>query len=140
MFTYPVRLTPDKDDGGFVVTFADIPEAITQGDNEAAALPAAHDALVTALYFYFEDGRTVALPSRAKRGQITVALPASLAAKVLLLNEMVRQRVRPAELARRLKTTPQEVNRLTDVRHTTRIDGIASALRALAKQLEMRAV
>lgn len=140
MFTYPVRLTPDKDDGGFVVTFPDIPEAITQGDTEAAALRAAHDALVTALDFYFEDGRTVPLPSRAKRGQRTVELPASLAAKVLLLNEMIRQRVRPAELARRLKTTPQEVNRLTDVRHTTRIDGIALALRALGKQLEIRAV
>jgi hypothetical protein len=35
-------------------------------------------------------------------------------AKVLLLNEMIRQRVRPAELARRLQTTPQEVNRLTN--------------------------
>ena len=140
MFTYPVRLTPDKDDGGFVVTFADIPEAITQGDNEAAALPAAHDALVTALYFYFEDGRTVPLPSKAKRAQRIVELPASLAAKVLPLNEMIRQRVRPAELARRLKTTPQEVNRLANVRHTTRIVGIVLALRALGKQLDVRVV
>jgi antitoxin HicB len=65
---------------------------------------------------------------------------ASLAAKVLLLNELVRQNVRPAEFARRLGTTPQEVNRLTDVRHTTRIDGIAAALHALGKRLDLRAV
>lgn len=70
-------------------------------------------------------------PSRPKRGQQVIELPASLAAKVLLLNEMVAQDVRPAELARRLNTTPQEVNRLTNVRHTTRIDGIAAALHAL---------
>jgi hypothetical protein len=31
------------------------------------------------------------------------------------------------------------VNRLTDVRHTTRIDGLAAALRALGKQLDLRA-
>lgn len=30
-FAYPVILTPDKEDGGLVVTFEDLPEAITQG-------------------------------------------------------------------------------------------------------------
>ena len=53
---------------------------------------------------------------------------------------MVRQRVRPADLARRLHTTPQEITRLTDVRHCTRIDSIAAALQALGKQLERRVV
>jgi hypothetical protein len=52
----------------------------------------------------------------------------------------LQQHVRPAELARRLKTTPQEVNRLTNVQHTSRIDGIAAALKALGKRLDMRTV
>lgn len=34
---YPARLAPDKKDGGYVVTFRDIPEAITQGDTIAEA-------------------------------------------------------------------------------------------------------
>ena len=140
MFMYPITLTPDKTDGGFVVTFVDIPEAITQGDTKAEALTAAKDALESALDFYFEDKRAVPAPSKAKRGQNVIELPASLSAKVLLLNEMIKQDVRPAELARRLNTTPQEVNRLTNVRHTTRIDGIAAALQALGKHLEIRVV
>lgn len=140
MFKYPVTLTRDKKDGGFVVIFKDIPEAITQGDTVAQALAAAKEALESALDFYFEDKRAVPAPSKPKRGQHVIELPASLSAKVLLLNEMIAQNVRPAELARRLKTTPQEVNRLTDVRHTTRIDGIATALQALGKQLDMRVV
>ena len=140
MFMYPVTLTPDEADGGFVVTFVDIPEAITLGDTEAEALAAAKDALETALDFYFEDKRAVPAPSKPKRGQNVIELPASLSAKVLLLNEMVTQGVRPAELARRLNTTPQEVNRLTNVRHTTRIDGIAAALQALGKHLDIRVV
>ena len=140
MFMYPVTLTPDEADGGFVVTFVDIPEAITQGDTLAQALAAAKDALESALDFYFEDKRAVPAPSKAKRGQHVIELPASLSTKVLLLNEMIAQRVRPAELARRLKTTPQEVNRLTNVRHTTRIDGIAAALQALGKRLDIRVV
>ena len=139
MFVYPVTLKREKD-GGFVATFKDVPEAITQGETEAEALAAAKDALETALDFYFEDNRVVPLPSKAKRAQPVIELPASLSAKILLLNEMIEQCVRPAELARRLKTTPQEVNRLTDVRHTTRIDGIAAALKVLGKRLDMRAV
>ena len=138
MFMYPVTLTPDN--GGFVVTFSDIPEAITQGETEDEALAAAKDALESALDFYFEDKRAVPTPSKAKRGQHVIELPASLSAKILLLNEMIAQNVRPAELARRLHTTPQEVNRLTNVRHTTRIDGIAAALQALGKHLDMRVV
>ncbi len=66
--------------------------------------------------------------SSPKRGETPVALPASLSAKVPLLNEMIAQHVAPAELARRLPTRPQEVNRTIDLRHTTKIDTIASAL------------
>jgi antitoxin HicB len=138
LFLYPVTLK--REDGGFVATFRDIPEAITQGETEAEALASARDALETALDFYFEDHRAVPLPSKAKPRQPVVELPASLSAKILLLNEMILQGVRPAELARRLKTTPQEVNRLTNVQHTSRIDGIAAALKALGKRLDMRTV
>jgi antitoxin HicB len=134
---FPVTLTPDKTDGGFVVTFSDIPEAITQGDTVEEALTMAQDALETAMEFYFEDKRAVPSPSKQKRGQYAVELPASVAAKVLLLNEMVTQNIRPAELARRLNTTPQEVNRLTNLRHTTRIDSIAAALHAMGRSLEI---
>lgn len=137
---FPVTLTPDEADGGFVVTFHDIPEAITQGETVEEALAMAHEALATAMEFYFEDKRAVPAPSKLKRGQHVVELPVSLSAKVLLLNEMVKQNIRPAELARRLNTTPQEVNRLTNLRHITRIDGIAAALHALGKHLDLRVV
>ena len=138
MLAYPVRLTADKESGGFVVTFPDIPEAITQGETVEEALTMAQDALETALDFYFDDRRAVPAPSRPKRGQRLVTLPVSIEAKVLLLNEMIRQRVRPAELARRMRTTPQAVNRLVNIRYVSKIDGIAVAMAALGKSLEIR--
>jgi antitoxin HicB len=138
MLAYPVRL---RKDGKFIlVTFPDIPEAITQGDNREHALRMAAEALESAMEFYFEDRRVVPRPSKPKRGQPLVELPASVAAKALLLNEMIRQKVRPAELARRIGTTPQEVNRLTNIRHSSKIDGIQCAMKALGKTLEIRAV
>ena len=138
MRAYPVNLR--KDGEYILVTFPDIPEAITQGDDRDHALRMAREALELAMEFYFEDRRPVPAPSKAKRGQAVVELSASLSAKVLLLNEMLQQKVRPAELARRLSTTPQEVTRLVDLHHTSKIDGIALALKALGKTLEIRAV
>lgn len=86
VFMYPVILTPDKADGGFVVTFVDIPEAITQGDTLPEALAAAQEALEFALDFYLEDKRAVPLPSKPQRGQQVVELSASLSAKLQLLH------------------------------------------------------
>jgi antitoxin HicB len=139
MLRYPAHFEP-QEEGGFVVTFPDIPEAITQGEDVEDALLHAADALESALEFYFEDGRPVPAPSKPRRGQRMVELPASVAAKVLLLNEMIAQKVRPAQLARRLQVTPQEVTRLIDLHHTTKIDAIAAALKALGKTMEIRAV
>jgi antitoxin HicB len=139
MLRYPANFKADKE-GGFVVTFPDIPEAITQGESVADALVHAADVLESALDYYIEDGIPIPPPSKPKRGQHLVELPASYSAKVLLLQEMAAQKVRPAELARRLQVTPQEVTRLIDLRHTSRIDGIAGALKALGKTMEIRAV
>ncbi|HEY1160114.1 MAG TPA: type II toxin-antitoxin system HicB family antitoxin [Terracidiphilus sp.] len=139
MLRYPAHFEA-AEEGGFVVTFPDIPEAITQGEDREDALRHGADALESALEFYFEDRRPVPAPSKPKRGQPVVELPASVAAKVLLLNEMVLQKIRPVDLARRLQMTPQEVTRLIDLRHTSRIDGIALALTALGKTMEIRVV
>jgi len=123
--------------GGYVVTFLDIPEATVQGDDEAEALAEARDGLVSAMDFYFEDRRLVSRPSAALPGDRLINLPASISAKVLLLNEVVAQAIRPAELARRMAVTPQEVTRLLDLTHTTKIDAIEAALRAQGRELRV---
>ncbi|MGF6299288.1 MULTISPECIES: MarR family transcriptional regulator [Paraburkholderia] len=98
----------------------------------------AADVLLTTMDFYFEDRRTVPAPSHAQKGEELAALPASVSAKVLLLNAMIDQKVTPAELARRLNTSPQAVNRTVD--HAIKIDTIAEALEALGKHLEIAVV
>ena len=138
MLSYPARVT--RDGGGFMVSFPDIPEALTGASTREEALEMAADALVTAMDFYFEDRRPVPAPSAAKRGQVFVELPPSVGAKVLLLNEMLAQSARPIDLARLMKLRPQEVNRLTDLRHPTKIDTIAQAFKSLGKRLELSVV
>jgi len=137
VLAYPIKVKADSN-GAWLVTFPDIPEAATAVHKGARLQSDALASLESALEFYFEDGRSVPLPSAPKRGQQTVMLRASFSAKVLLLNEMLAQGVRPAELARRLDTTPQAVNRLTNLRHATKLDGVAAAFAALGKRLELR--
>ncbi|MDE1006745.1 MAG: type II toxin-antitoxin system HicB family antitoxin [Paraburkholderia fungorum] len=135
MLRYPALIEPDTT--GFTVSFRDIPEALTSGETLEEARTMAADALRTAMDFYFEDRRSVPVASKARKGEELIALPASVSAKVLLLNEMIAQNITPAELARRLGTRPQEVNRIIDLSHTTKIDTISAALEALGKHLEI---
>ncbi|WP_025120654.1 MULTISPECIES: type II toxin-antitoxin system HicB family antitoxin [unclassified Serratia (in: enterobacteria)] len=133
---YPVKF--EHDETGWCVSFPDIPEALTGGDTREEALSLAQDALVTAFDFYFEDRRPVPMPSTD--GEEFIDVPASVAAKVLLLNAMIATGTTPAELARRLGTRPQEVNRIVTLNHATKIDTIEAALKALGKRLEITAL
>lgn len=136
MTGYPVRIEPDGD--GFLATFRDIPEAITGCDTREATLAAAQDALITAMDFYFEDKRAVPDPSAPEAGEELVELPLSVSAKVMLLNEMITNQVRPVDLARLMHIKRQEVTRITDLKHSTKVDSLVQAFNALGKQVEFR--
>jgi antitoxin HicB len=132
---YPAQIT--EDGGKFVVIFRDIPEAITQGDDEADAIDMATEVLELSMGVYFEEKRAVPLPSKPRKGERLIDLPTSVSAKVLLLNEMLAQNIAPSELARRMGLTRQDVNRLTDLGHTTKIDRIAHAFSAMGRELKL---
>ena len=53
------------------------------------------------------------------------------------LNTMIETNTRPADLARKLGVSRQEVSRLMDLRHTTKIDTVARALYALGRRLDL---
>jgi len=133
MLVYPARL--EKDGAGYVVTFRDIPEAHSAGTSLEEAVEMAADALATAMEFYFEDRKEVPMPTKAKKGEVSIDLPVSLSAKVLLLNEMLRSGVSSAQLARKLHTTPQAVTRIVDLHHATKIDTLADAFGAMGRKL-----
>lgn len=133
MFGYPAQFVKGKD--GYVVSFRDIPEALTSGITKKEAYEMAEDALATAMEFYFEDRRQVPIPSEMRKGEETVDLPASVAVKVLLLNEMLKEHITPSKLAKKLDTSPQTVTRIVDLHHATKIDTLADAFKAMGKTL-----
>lgn len=134
MLTYPVSLT-HTDDGHCHLSFLDFPEARVSGQDKTAALHAAGAVLEQALGDYFTRRQPIPLPSRRQRGQSCVALPALETAKVLLWNEMLTQKVRKADLARMLNVYTPQVDRLFDLDHSSKIEFVEQAARALGKTL-----
>lgn len=134
---YPVNLSK-AEEGGFFVEFPDIPEALTQGTTKDEALENALDALVTALEFYFEDGDKIPEPSISTGDYVD--LPLSVEAKVILLNAFLESRISQTDLAARMNVKKQEVTRLFDLRHSTKIDTIQKAINSLGHRMELKYV
>ncbi|MDO4936746.1 MAG: type II toxin-antitoxin system HicB family antitoxin [Sutterellaceae bacterium] len=123
--------------GGFIASFKDVPEALTEAPTMEELKANAVDALITAIDFYIEDHRHFPEPSPVTDQDLAIQLPPSVIAKVMLLNAMVDTNTRPIDLARKLGTSRQEVTRITDLHHATKIDTIARALYALGRQLNI---
>ena len=130
---WPADLQRQEDDA-ILVSFPDVPEALTEGTTEAEALTQAQDCLVAALGGYVEARRTIPRPSSA-HGRPTVALPTLVAAKIALYRAMRSQGVGNTALAARLGLTEGAVRRLIDLDHRSHIGQIETALHALGQRL-----
>lgn len=139
MFAYPALLRDNKE-GGFIVSFRDVPEAITEIWSLEELQNTAVDALVTMLEMYFEKNKIFPEPSKPKKNEVMVQLPLIVVAKMLLLNVMVSGNIRPCDLARKMNVKPQEVNRIINLQHNTKIDTVDLAMKALGKNLQLTVV
>jgi antitoxin HicB len=134
MRSYPAASIPAPD-GGFTVTFRDVPEAITEGDTREEALLRAEDALESALAMYVAAKEPLPASSDAEAGEVMVPLSAPGMTKTALYDAMREQSVGRAELARRLRWHLPQVNRVLDLRHASRIEHVEAALAALGLRL-----
>ena len=136
IYAYPCELTSDED-GSVVVTFPDVPEAITGGRDHSEALAMAENALATALAGYVHEKWDIPPPSEAGDGQVLVAVPTVVAAKVALYTAMRAQRITKVELAGRLGVSESAVRRLTNPDHRSHIGQVQKALRAVGRSLKV---
>ena len=136
MYEYAVSLQPD-DNGTILLTVPDIPEVTTFGDDEDEALTRAVDAIETALMMYMSTREALPAPSKPKRGQRTVELPALTQAKLSLYSTMLESGVGKAELSRRLNCHMPQVDRLLDLGHASRLDQLEAAFRVVGKKLTL---
>jgi antitoxin HicB len=115
-----------------VITFRDVPEAITQGNRERDALwQAAEEAIAGRI----ADGREIPKASGAARGERLIPVPAQMAAKAALYLAMGEAGITNVQLARKLGCDEKEVRRMLDPRHPTKLPRIKEALDVFGKRL-----
>lgn len=137
-FLYPARFTPDKKDGGYVVTFRDIPEAITQGETTDECLEEAAGALQAALEGRIMSDLDIPKASKSRKGERSIAVPVQTALKAALYLEMRKAGITRVELARRLRIDEKEARRMLDPHHPTKADRLEKALAVLGRHAELR--
>jgi antitoxin HicB len=109
--TYPARIeqvSPDE----FLVTFADVPQALTGGATYEEALVEAADVISVAIEGLFLEGAPLPSPRMAGPGEVDVALSPMIAARVLLAREMQRQHVTGRSLGKRWRKDEKTVRRV----------------------------
>ena len=135
MRTYSYRAVLEAGDkaGVIVVSFPDVPEAITEGDGESDALRAAEEALATALLSY--PMCRLPVPRAGTEIGVKVTVSAEAAAKLAVLEAFAASSMSKSELARRLGVRETEARRILDPMHATKLPRLQEALVIFGKRL-----
>ena len=134
-FVYRARFEPCVKRGVIVVSFPDVPEAITEGKGEADAMTQAQEALGLALLTC--PDRHLPLPKPKARGGdlVAIAVEAAIAAKLAFLDAFREAGISKSEFGRKIGKDEKEVRRLLDPKHATKLSTLTEALRVLGQRL-----
>lgn len=133
-FAYPARFRRERD-GGYLVTFPDLPDAITQGDSLDDAMEMAADCLAETIGARIAERDDIPIPSAVRRGQVRIAVPAHVAVKAALYVAMQQQGVSLSELARSIGGQPVQVRRLLDPGRASNVKRIDHALSTMRRRV-----
>lgn len=140
-FVYPATLTAATDhapgETGFVVTFPDFPEAITQGETVEEALAEAEDCLDEAISNRTRRKMEIPFPSPLSPGQRPVAAHANVSVKAALAVAMREAAVSNVSLAATLGKDEKEIRRLLDPAQASKLSALEEALRPLGKRVRI---
>jgi antitoxin HicB len=127
--TYPAHIE-ETGPHEFLVTFPDIPEALTDGATRAEAEANAADALSAALEGYLELGRDFPAARPAQKGEAEIALDPAIAARGVLVRAMTAQHLSKVALAQRMGRDEKVIRRIISGKGAS-LDLTLQALRAV---------
>jgi antitoxin HicB len=132
-YPYVVKREPE---GGFFISFPDVPEALTGAAATDDVGPMAEDALMAALSFYAEADRPLPAPSAA-RGRPVARVPVVVALKLALHEAMLSRGTTNVALAAMLNTDEKSIRRMRDLMQPTKVEKLEAALHALGRRAEV---
>ena len=125
----------DNGEGGLLVQFADVPEALTEGINRDEALANASDALEVALLGRMKDGDTIPVAKAQSGTPVTVS--AQTGVKLAFYQAFKDSNMTQSALARKLGKDEAEIRRMLDPYHQTKLPALDEAVHALGRRLSV---
>ncbi|ECN9265211.1 type II toxin-antitoxin system HicB family antitoxin [Salmonella enterica] len=128
-----------KTNNGYQATFPDFPGLEATATTAEGIQNEAYDALVTKLMSYMENGLIVPEP-QAKPDPAYIALIACVPPKILLHNLAVSQNRSRSWIAGQMGVSRQMMTRLFNLRESTKVETIQSALDTLNYEMQVTIV
>ncbi len=136
-FSYPMLLNPDSVDGGFVVTFPDLPEAITQGDTIQDCLEEAQDCLEEAIAARMSYQLEIPVSNLPQNAQYIVHLPLRMTLLASIYLAMQETGINTAQLANYLQVPEKEIKQILSPTQETSLSTLEKVIYFLGKQVEI---
>ncbi len=135
-FLYPAKIEQDEKEN-YLVTFRDIPFAVTDGKTLEEALAEAKDCLETAIASCIKDREEIPVPSDLHPGEHLIKLSAQTAAKSALYMAVTATGISQNALTAKIGVDGKEVRRMLDPWQQTKLPRIEEALNALGYSLSV---
>ena len=140
-YAYPCLIERDTEEyqatgrEAYVITYRDLPPAISGGWSWAEALEMAQDCLDVALTFYVDDDQDLPAPSEPQDGEVMISTTPTVAAKLALYSAMRSQGVTAEELASQLELDQRAVQKLLNPLYRSHITTVRRALAVVGREL-----
>lgn len=127
-----------EDNGAYTATSPSFPELSAQANNELDATANLKKAVEKRLLVMLKEKKIIPVPTKVNKNRPSITFPVLIVAKIYLANTMIEKRIQKTELAKRLGCHMQQVDRLLDLCHASKIERVEEALKVLGRGLELR--
>ena len=128
MFTYYANVEFIEEEGAFDISFCDFPdiEGVTfcKDDVELEA----EEVLLATFAQYITLRKAIPLPHLHNENAFPIYLPIISCLKIALHNAILETKTLRVDLARKLNINAQQIERLLDIHHASKIDALEQAL------------
>src|SRR6266567_9493947 len=123
--------------GWWLVRFAGIPEALTEGETKDEARANARDCVIAALEGYMKAGKPLPRAGTGHSGPDRAVLPSLVTAKLAVYETMRTRGWSKVKLAKELGMSENSVRRLLDLHHSSQMWVIDEALATMKAELSI---
>lgn len=138
-FNFPVIFTPEEDEG-FVITFPDFHEAISQGETIQECLIEAKDCLDEALALRIDEKLEVPFPSNNINSEYKVCPSLEMVFKVLMYLSIKESNLSLQQLADQLDLDQTFVENITNPRQNIQLSLFEKIFHLLGKDISINLI